>query len=230
MLLESIQETGGIRGYGNQSDRGWPWARHWISHETRADGSSFGACLPTCYSSGHDQELVSGLGLDVESDVQQLLNIFWPCGQTRNPVCSISSALPLDSERKLFASWKRRRAQSFFYVIVSNRCPFSLCVRLLLSWIQLKSSRWHLVEGTPENIDVFHRESTSEMNNIIIITGGVVFYIIATLIWDDDFHTTTAQKWIWSIQMHHPTFGAIAKISTPKKDDLLGLDKSDGQP
>ena len=30
--------------------------------------------------------------------------------------------------------------------------------------------------------------------------------------------------------MHHPAFGAIAKISTPKKDDLLGLDKSDGQP
>ena len=75
-----IPETDGIRGHDDQSGRGWHWTRHRISHETSADGSSFGACMPTCGSGIDYDESVCGIILDVSSDIQLLLNALGPCG------------------------------------------------------------------------------------------------------------------------------------------------------
>ena len=59
----------------------WPWTHHRISHETCADGSSFGACLSTRSSGIDDQESVGGLCMDVLSNIQWLLKVLGPYRQ-----------------------------------------------------------------------------------------------------------------------------------------------------
>ena len=39
--------------------------------------------------------------------------------------------------------------------------------------------------------------------------------------------STTAHNWMWSTQMHHNVFGAIAEINTSEKEGWPGEDKSD---
>ena len=43
-----VQYVGGINKHDDQSGRSWPWTYHRISHETRTNGYSYGASLPTC--------------------------------------------------------------------------------------------------------------------------------------------------------------------------------------
>ena len=50
-------------------------------HETSADGSSFGTCVPICGVGVDDHESVWVIWLDVLSDTQQLPNVFGPCGK-----------------------------------------------------------------------------------------------------------------------------------------------------
>ena len=70
------------------------------------DCSSVAACLPTCNASSDDQESVSGIGLDVLSDIQLLLNVLGPRIQ-RTGVQFAWSALPWSwtLRRNNFASW-----------------------------------------------------------------------------------------------------------------------------
>ena len=75
-----IHETDGIHKHEDQNGRGWPWDHHRISHETSADASRFGVCLPTCGGRSNDEESVWGIGLDM-SDIQPLQNVLGPCGQ-----------------------------------------------------------------------------------------------------------------------------------------------------
>ena len=101
-----IKKTDGIRGHGDQSCKSRPWTHHRISHETTADRSSFGACLPTCGVGSEDQESVWGIGLNILSDIQLLLNIPWTVWtKTVRPVRLVSSTLILGAERNSYISW-----------------------------------------------------------------------------------------------------------------------------
>ena len=51
-----------------------------ITHDTDADGSSFGACVPTCGGVGNDQESVWGICLGVLTNIQLLLDSLGSCG------------------------------------------------------------------------------------------------------------------------------------------------------
>ena len=73
-----IKKTDGVRRHHDQSGGGWPWTHNGIADETSADGSSFGACLPTCVGSSDDDKSVWGIGLDVLSDIQPLLHVHGP--------------------------------------------------------------------------------------------------------------------------------------------------------
>ena len=62
-----IQETNGIRWHDDQGGRGWPWTHQLISHKTSVNGSSSGACLPTCVGCS-DYESVWDISLGVLKD------------------------------------------------------------------------------------------------------------------------------------------------------------------
>ena len=62
--------------------------------------------------------------------------------KTRPPVRLISSSPILNAERKLFHLMIRRRAWPSFSVVVFNRYPHSLWVRLLFSLTRLRVFRW----------------------------------------------------------------------------------------
>ena len=80
-------------GHVRYSCRGWLWTHQQKPHETSADGSTSGACEPTCSGSNDGQESVWGIGLDGLGDIQRLLNILGPCRQRRG-VQFAWSALP----------------------------------------------------------------------------------------------------------------------------------------
>ena len=131
---------------GDQSGRDWSWTYHGISHKTIVDGYNFRTCLTMCEDSSDGPESVLGIGLDVFSDVQLLLNVLGPCGQTCRPVCLISLILILDAERKLVLPmiW---RARSSFDVVVFNRyprCPLGK-VALTNTASGIVDVRWHPV-------------------------------------------------------------------------------------
>ena len=132
-----IQETEGIRRHDDQSGNGWPWIYKWISDEASADGSNFGACLLKCIGESDDDDSVWGIGLDVLSDIQLLLNVIGTC-RKRQGTQFVWPASPWlwTTERKLFCPKMCRRARSSFDVIIFNRCPRSPWVRLLLSRTQ----------------------------------------------------------------------------------------------
>ena len=71
----------GPQGRYLRNDPG-PWTQ--LSLETSSDCSSSVACVPTCSGSRDDQEQVWGNSLYVLSDVQLLMNVFWPCGWISN--------------------------------------------------------------------------------------------------------------------------------------------------
>ena len=67
-------------GHAHHSCTGWLLIHHQIAHEIGADGSSFGACMPTCCVGSDGQESVWGISLGVFSDVQLLLYILGQAG------------------------------------------------------------------------------------------------------------------------------------------------------
>ena len=135
-----IQETDGIRRNDDQSGRGWPWTHHRILDENSADGSSFWACLPKYVDGSDDDESVWGIGLDVLSDIQPLLNVLGSCGQQQGVQFAWSAPSWFwTTERKLFPLEMRTRTWPSFDVIVFNRCPRSPWVRLLLSRTQRRT-------------------------------------------------------------------------------------------
>ena len=112
--------------------RGWLWAYLQIVHEANADGSSSGACVPTCSGGGDSQEWVCGIGLDNLSDFQLLLNIFIPYGQRHG--VQLFGSTPLWSwmlRGNSSAAWYGEGTRSFC-VTVFNEYPRSPWLRLLL--------------------------------------------------------------------------------------------------
>ena len=143
--------------------------------------------------------------------------------------CSVrmmSSTLMLYIETKLVDLMIRRRAWSSFDIIVFNRCPCS-------PWVRLLNIALGFLGGTVWHSSFYlhlHLRKIWEPNIFSIITGRILVGMIATLVWDSNFHTLTAHSWMWSTQMCHTALGEIRHISATKKEGWPGLDKSDGRP
>ena len=213
-----IQETDGIRWHDDYSGGDWPWTDHQISDETSADGSSFGACLPTCIGGSDDDESVWGIGLDVFSDIQPLLNMFRPCGQ-RQGVQFAWSAPPWfwTAKTKLFRLQIRRRACSYFDVFSSTDAYVTNpWVRPLLSRTQHRAF-WMAPCGTPVVLGISFWESPRPENWTLffynLITSWIVVGMISTMFSDNNLHTIMAHSWTWLTQMRHIAFGAISEIN-----------------
>ena len=76
-----FQQHDDKRGHAHYICRDWLWTFQQITHEASADGSSFGACLPTYGGGSEGPGSVWSIGLNVLSDIQLLLKIFGPWGQ-----------------------------------------------------------------------------------------------------------------------------------------------------
>ena len=125
----AFQQHAEIFGHAHYSFRGWLWTHKQITRVISADGSSSGACV--VYGGGSDYQW--GNGLDILIDIKLLQNIFGLWGQRHGILFFWSSSTLIQAdERKLFRHMIRRRAHSYFDVIIFIRCPGSPWVRLLL--------------------------------------------------------------------------------------------------
>ena len=142
-----IQETDGIRRHGDQSGGGWSLTHHRITAWDQWWSFQFwGMSANMRRRQQWWWESVWSIGRDVLSDIQPLLNFLGSCGK-RQDAQFAQSAPPLfwTAKGNFFHLVMRRRACSYFDVIVINRCPRNPCVRLLLSRTQHRIFRWHPV-------------------------------------------------------------------------------------